>query len=275
MHSAGVLICPTPLASLVLRLCSPPYCLSGAVCGSGGGVVAGMQVADRTAAVALLLWQLGQGALCWVVSGSKSERPGFPSGLASGRLRSPPVASGRLRSPPVASGRPRSLGACLTGVGWIRVVPGWVWFGLWRDRSSKARFCIKFRVLASDDLGWSQGQRLFVAKIVPHRNVIAVKRYSTMREFEVPRRWAGPTLQADPAIKLSLYYGRVGGLVPLSAVTSSSVKQNKPPSTAKSIAAKASQGGGFRGGALQQPGNCPFQPKPARACTRALVAWGF
>ena len=51
---------------------------------------------------------------------------------------------------------PRSLGACLTGVGWIQVVPGWVWFGLWRDRSSKARFCIKFRVLASGDLGWSQ-----------------------------------------------------------------------------------------------------------------------
>ena len=41
-------------------------------------------------------------------SGSKSKRPGFPSGLASGRLRSPPVASGRLRSPPVASGRLRS-----------------------------------------------------------------------------------------------------------------------------------------------------------------------
>ena len=32
------------------------------------------------------------------------------------------------------------------------------------------------------------GQRPLVANMAPHRNGTAVKRHSTMREFEVPRR---------------------------------------------------------------------------------------
>ena len=63
-------------------------------------------------------------------SGSKSERPGFPSGLASGRLQSPPVASGRLRSPPVASGRPRSTSLARRVSEGSGVDPGGPWVGL-------------------------------------------------------------------------------------------------------------------------------------------------
>ena len=50
-----------------------------------------MKAAAKNAAVALLLWLLGESVFFF--SGSELERPAFPSGFASGRLRSPPAAS--------------------------------------------------------------------------------------------------------------------------------------------------------------------------------------
>ena len=135
--SVGVLICSTPLslwccASLLLRAASPALSVGVAVVPSSA-----CESPTAPAAVALLLWQSGQGALCCVSLVRNKKGRLFPRA-------SPPVASGGLRWPPVASGglagRPRSLGACLAGVGcWV--IPGWGWFGLWRDRSSEARLC--------------------------------------------------------------------------------------------------------------------------------------
>ena len=84
-------------------------------------------------------------------SGSKSERPGFPSGLASGRLRSPPVASGRLRSPPVASGRLRSTSLARRVSDGSGVDPGGPWVGLvW----SLARSQLESAFFVSNSVYW-------------------------------------------------------------------------------------------------------------------------
>ena len=126
-----------PRSPPLLRLCSPPRGLLSLSSLAAVAVVSpsARGVASGTAAAALLLRLLGEGALrCYFFFLSK-KRGFFFSGFASGRLRSPPglrsppVASGRLRSPPVAFGRPRSPGACLMGVVLVRVLPGSVWFG--------------------------------------------------------------------------------------------------------------------------------------------------
>ena len=90
--SVGVLICSTPLslwccASLLLRAASPALSVGVAVVPSSA-----CESPTAPAAVALLLWQSGQGALCCVSLVRNKKGRLFPRA-------SPPVASGGLRWP--------------------------------------------------------------------------------------------------------------------------------------------------------------------------------
>ena len=134
-----------PRSPPLLRLCSPPRGLLSlssvavaVVSPSARGVASG------TAAAALLLRLLGEGALrCYFFFLSKKR--GFFSRAsppaASGRLR----GSGRLRSPPVASGRLRSTSLAWRVPDGGGISPGAAWVGLvWvcGEIAARKRVCV-------------------------------------------------------------------------------------------------------------------------------------
>jgi hypothetical protein len=108
LYSLRVLLCPPPLASASALVFSSARSLVAVVCGSGGGVAVGAwsRLWDRRRRPVVAA--VGRRRFALLIFLLELKRRVFPSGFASGRLRSPPVASGRLRSPPVASGRLRS-----------------------------------------------------------------------------------------------------------------------------------------------------------------------
>ena len=139
-----------PRSPPLLRLCSPPRGLLSLSSLAAVAVVSpsARGVASGTAAAALLLRLLGEGALrCYFFFLSKKR--GFFSRAsppaASGRLRAPPVASGRLRSPPVASGRLRSTSLAWRVPDGGGISPGAAWVGLvWvcGEIAARKRVCV-------------------------------------------------------------------------------------------------------------------------------------
>ena len=100
LYSLRVLLCPPPLASASALVFSSARSLVAVVCGSGGGVAVGAwsRLWDRRRRPVVAA--VGRRRFALLIFLLELKRRVFPSGFASGRLRSPPVASGRLRSPP-------------------------------------------------------------------------------------------------------------------------------------------------------------------------------
>ena len=150
--SVGVLICPSPISSLVLRLSSPSSCLSGALCGVAVVPSSACESPTAPTAAALSLWPSQAKARSVVFLWFGIRKASFSLWL---RLRWPPVASGVApggHHRVVASGGlrwPRQLtwlAQHIPSGGWVG--PGGPWVGLlwsmWRDRSSEARLSTKF-----------------------------------------------------------------------------------------------------------------------------------
>ena len=98
LYSSRVLLCPPPLASASALVFSSARSLVAVVCGSGGGVAVGAwsRLWDRRRRPVVAA--VGRRRFALLIFLLELKRRVFPSGFASGRLRSPPVASGRPRS---------------------------------------------------------------------------------------------------------------------------------------------------------------------------------